>query len=58
MSITSAIPDEKNSDWLVDQVREDASDNTSRDNTSVPEEHGKEYSKDNPGKEVGKEIHY
>jgi len=51
------VREEEEPHRLVNQVREDASERTGRDEAGVPGEDGKEDPKQDAGKQVGEEVH-
>lgn len=51
------LGEEEKPDRLVDEVREDASEGTGRDEAGVPGEDGKEDPKQDAGKQVGEGVH-
>ena len=51
------IREEEEPDRLVDQVREDASERTGRDETGVADEVREEDPEEDAGQQVGEEVH-
>ncbi len=51
------IREEEEPDRLVDQVREDASERTGRDEAGVPDEVCEEDPEENAGQQVCEEVH-